>query len=173
MRRRPASSVRSRRWWPAEPRVGVLGRLDPFRQSPVPLAGPRSQWACAAKPGAAAAGSAVSERAQRRAEQRGTLRRAVPPWGVLLDHRHNGRLRNLSRGGLLVETRQAPKFLSRAVLKVCGDQQPSVQLKVLVVWCRLIGTEMVGEESAPRFAVGLECDNAEALVALGAIQEAP
>ncbi len=105
------------------------------------------------------------------AEHRKALRQAVPPWGVLLDHRHNGKLVNLSRKGLAIETRQAPTFGPRAVLKVCWDRGAAVQLEVGVVWCRMIGTEEVGEDLAPRFLVGLECTDSEALVALGAVRE--
>jgi len=96
------------------------------------------------------------------------LRQSTPPWGVLLDHRHHGKLVNLSRTGLAVETRQAPSSFGRASLKVHREEGDALQLDASVIWCRMVGVDVLSQgESAPRFLVGLSCGDEE-LLELGA-----
>lgn len=111
---------------------------------------------------------------QRRAvqEKRQTLRQTVPPWGVLLDHRINGKLINVSRTGLAVETRQAPSSFSTARMKVSWSRGEPIQLDVDVMWCRMIGVEDgIHGETVPRYVLGLSCSDVS-LVKLGAPREA-
>lgn len=112
-------------------------------------------------------------------ENRKALRRSVPPWGVLFDHRYNGRLVNVSRSGLAVELRHPPSFHSSRSLKVCWDRGDAVKLDVTVVWCRMIGVEQIEMDASskgtegdtvPRYLVGLECDD-ERLLQLGAARK--
>ncbi len=101
-------------------------------------------------------------------EHRASLRSSAPGWGVLLDHRHRGRLLNVSCTGLAVEVRQSPSFRAHSRLRISGcPKLADVELSVRVVWCRLVGLEEVAPgETEPRFWVGLECRDERVLKAL-------
>lgn len=103
-------------------------------------------------------------------QRRQALRENTPPWAVRLEHRFFGKLINVSRRGLAIETREAPPFYARGRLRVDVSGEP-VDLEVAVQWCRLVGIEEIetdrGVETAPRFQLGLGCDD-PALRRLGA-----
>lgn len=109
-------------------------------------------------------------RVPQRPQRREALRENTPPWAVRLEHRFPGKLINVSRRGLSIETREAPPFYSKGRLRV-DVRGETVILEVAVQWCRLVGLEQIetarGVETAPRFQLGLGCDD-PALQRLGA-----
>lgn len=83
---------------------------------------------------------------------------------MCLEHRFVGKLINVSRLGLAIELREAPPFYPKGRLRVDFNGE-SVELNVAVQWCRMVGVEQIetaqGLEAAPRFQLGLGCDDPE------------